>query len=327
MSHGTETPIRIGIVRQYPFDLAIVSIAAALSFLAISNLPAGAELRLLVALPLVGFLPGYALVSVLFPAAARGGRTGTTAGYEQRPRGVDSIERVGLAIPLSIAIVALLALVLPWTDWGFTEAPTVASLTAVTIVLAQFGVVRRLRTPQSKRFSVSPLVTVARLRNARRTRLSSAVLLVAIGLAAGAIVLGLLAPASAGGFTELGLYTEDDEGELVAGDLPNEIAPGESIPVTIGVENQEGVDREYAIVVQQQTVEDGEVVDREPLQEVEASVADGNTGTGEYSLTPTADPGETVRISVLLYDEEPPAEPTADTAEEETYFWVTIADE
>ena len=327
MSLRTETSTRIGLVRQYPFDLAIVSLAAVLAYVAITNLPPGSSIRLLVGLPLVAVLPGYALVSVLFPAAERGARTVTATEHAQRPRGVDPIERVGLALALSIAIVVLLALALPFTEWGLTEGPTIAGLVVVTIALAQLGVVRRLRTPQSKRFSVSPLAALARLRNARRTRLSSAVLMVAIGVAAGALVFALLAPASAGGFTELGLYTEDDDGELVAGDLPNEVAPGESIPVTIAIENQEGSQQEYAIVVQQQTVEDGDVVESQELQEIEASVSDGNTATGEHTISPAADPGETVRISVLLYEDAPPAEPTDENADEDVYFWVTISDD
>ncbi|MFC4541935.1 DUF1616 domain-containing protein [Halosolutus amylolyticus] len=329
MSHRTNTWTRFERVRQYPIDLAIVSVAALLAFVVISNLPDGSTLRLAVAIPVVVFLPGYALVSLLFPAAARDGGAATTRTREQRPRGIDAIERVGLAIPLSLGIVALLALALPWTDWGFDTASSTAGLVVATVGLAQLGVVRRLRTPQSKRFTVSPLAALGRLRGtgSGRFRLSSVVLVVAIGVATGALVLALLSPASAGGFTELGLYTENEEGDLVAGELPDEVAPGESIPVTISIENQEGDHEDYTVVVQQQTVEDGEVVEREQLREIDATVADGSTGTGEQGITPTAAPGETVRISVLLYDEAPPAEPTNENALEDTYFWVTVTTE
>jgi hypothetical protein len=40
-----------------------------------------------------------------------------------------------------------------------------------------------------------------------------------------------------------------------------------------------------------------------------------------------AEPGETVRISVLLYDGDPPVTPTNENAAEETHFWVTVAGE
>ncbi|WP_265107843.1 DUF1616 domain-containing protein [Halosolutus halophilus] len=329
MSHRTNTWTRIGLVRRYPSDLALVSVAAVLAYVVIANLPAGSALRLAATVPLVLFLPGYAFVSLLFPAAERDAQAAATRAPEQRPRGIDAIERFGLAIALSLAIAPLVALVLPLTDWGFDTASSTAALAVVTIGFAQLGVVRRLRTPQSKRFTVSPLAALDRLRGtgSGSFRLSSVLLVVTIGVAAGALVLALLAPVSAGGFTELGLYTENEEGELVAGELPDEVAPGESIPVTISIENQEGDHKDYTLVVQQQTVVDGEVVEREQLREMDASVSDGGTGTGEREITPTADPGETVRISILLYDEEPPAEPTNENAMEDTYFWVTVTTE
>jgi len=108
-----------------------------------------------------------------------------------------------------------------------------------------------------------------------------------------------------GGYTELALYSEDEDGELVAGALPSEVEPGESIPLTVSIENQEGDQQRYTVVVQEQVIEDGEVVERTELRRIDATVSDGATASGERSVTPTAGPGETVRISMLLYQGEP----------------------
>jgi len=137
---------------------------------------------------------------------------------------------------------------------------------------------------------------------------------------------GVLLPVSAGGYTELALYSETEDGELVAGEFPSEIAPGTSIPMTVAIENQEGTQQEYSVVIQQQILEGDAVVERTELQRLNTTVADGTTARSERSVTPTVAATETVRISVLLYHDEPPATPTNENAAEETHFWVNVTD-
>lgn len=327
MSHETGTLTRFAVVRRYPIDLAAVSVGALLAYLVATAGGVDGGPRLFATFPLALFLPGYALVSVLFPAGERDARETATAATATHPRGIDTVERLGLAFVLSIAIVPAVVLALPLTSWGLTTASIAAALALVTVAVAQLGAVRRLRTPAAERFTVSLTAGVRRLRRDEGAvaTVSSIVLVLAIATAAGALLVGFLFPVSAGGFTELALYSEADDGELVAGNLPGEVESGESIPVTIAIENQEGEDRDYTVVVQEQVVsEDGEVTERAELRRIDASVSDGATGTGERSIAPTAAPGETVRISVLLYHDEPPATPTNENAAEETHFWVTV---
>ncbi|SIS01888.1 DUF1616 domain-containing protein [Natronorubrum thiooxidans] len=326
MSHGTSTLTRFGAIREYPADLAAVSVGALLAYGIVTSFPDGSELRLLVTVPLALFLPGYALISVLFPATERGTQEATSTPVETRPRGIDLPERLGLSFALSLTIVPIVAIALPFTEWGFNTVSTAAALALITVALAQIGVVRRLRTPKSDRFMFSPVALIARLRRDDTAVMtaSSLVLVLAIGLATGALLIGFLAPMSAGGFSELALYGENEDGDLVAGEIESEIEPGESVPVTVSVENQEGEETEYTVVIQEQLLEDGDVVERTQLGELETTLADETTETSERSVAPTAEEGETVRISVLLFHGEPPAEPTNENAAEDTYFWVTI---
>lgn len=326
MSHETNTRTRLGFVRRYPVDLAAVSVGAAVAYALITSLEGAAALRLVGTLPLTLFLPGYALVSVLFPASERETRETASAADAVYPGGIDGTERVGVAFALSLAITPIVVMVLAVTDWGLTGRSIAAALAISTVVLAQLGVVRRLRTSEPERFTVSAFAPVRRLRTEGGfvATMSSVLLVAAIGAAVSALLVGFLVPPSAGGYTELGLYTETEDGELVAGNLTDEVAPGESVPITIGIENEEGERVDYTVVVQQQTLEDGEVVERTELRRLEAGIDDGSMGTGERTVTPTAAPGETVRISVLLYQDEPPAEPTNENAAEDTYFWVTV---
>lgn len=328
MSHRTSTWTRFGVVRRYPFDLAAVSVGAVVAYLFVTTDGGDTARRLLATLPLALFLPGYGLASVLFPAAKREDRETAATAADARPRGIDTVERLGLAFVLSLAIAPLIVLVLPLTSWGLTTTSVAAGLAGVAVCLSQLGAVRRLRTPAPQRFTVSPLAGLERLRRNGEvaTTASAVVLVLAIGTAVGALLVGFLFPVAGGGFTELALYSENEDGEVVAGALPETVEAGESIPVVVEIENGEGEDREYTAVVQQQTLEDGAVVERTELRRIDANVSAGATGTGERSITPTADPGETVRISVLLYEDEPPATPTNENADEETHFWVTVTD-
>lgn len=326
MSHRTSSLTRFGVVRQYPFDLAAVSIGALFGYWVVTSFPDGHVLRLFVTFPLALFLPGYALVAVLFPASERRTQETATPPVETKPRGIDAVERLGLSFALSLTIVPVAGIVLSVTHWGFNTVSTAATLGVVTVVFAQLGVVRRLRTPQSARLTVSPLSSVARLRRDESAvaTVSTIVLVLAVGLAVGALLVGFLAPASTGGYSELGLYNETDDGELVAGDVENEIEPGETVPVTVSIDNQEGEEVDYTVVVQEQVVEDGTVVERTQLEELETTIPDGTTGAGDLSVAPTAQEGETVRISVLLFEDDPPIEPENDDAIADTYFWVTV---
>jgi len=75
------------------------------------------------------FLPGYMLISALYP----------------RSDEIDGIERLALSIGLSLAIVPLIGLVLNYTPWGIRLTPIVVSLAVVVMVLAVVCVVRRFR--------------------------------------------------------------------------------------------------------------------------------------------------------------------------------------
>lgn len=319
----------LGFVRRYPIDLAAVSIGAILAYLIVTSVARESSLRLFVTFPLALFFPGYALVSALFPASAQDAAETPTTTAESRPRGIDVTERLGLGFVLSLALVPLVVILLPLAGVGLTATSIVSVLGFGTVLVAQVGVVRRLRTPDGERFSVSPVVALGRLTSdeSALATATTVVLVLAIGTAISALFVAVLVPASAGGFSELALYSENEDGELVAGELPSEIEPGESIPLTIAIENQEGADREYTVVVQEQSLEDGAVVERTELRRLEATVSDGSTGIGERSVTPTAEPGDTVRVSVLLYEGDPPATPTNENAAEDTHFWVTVTEE
>ncbi|WP_311136452.1 DUF1616 domain-containing protein [Natronosalvus halobius] len=328
MSLTTKTQNTVGAVGRYPTDLAFVTLATILAYVLVTNLSPGSGLRLLSALAFVSFLPGYALVSMLFPVRARARGPGPQAAAEARPGGIDAVERLALGLGLSIAVVPIVVLALPLTHWGLTVSSTVGALAAVTVLVAQFAVIRRLRVPPADRFTVSLAGLRNRFSSANETgatRASSLLLGLAVVAAVGVLLYSFTAPMAAGGFTQLAIYTAQDDGDLEA-EMPDTVAPGDPIPITFQIHNEEGREMEYTVVMQEQVVADGEVVDRVTHQEVSAisQSEDGGQITAERSVTPTAADGETVRIAVMLFEGDAPETATMEDAMEYTYFWVTV---
>ncbi|WP_312911982.1 DUF1616 domain-containing protein [Natronosalvus caseinilyticus] len=328
MSLTTKTQNTVGAVGRYPTDLAFVTLATVLAYVLVTNLPPGSGPRLLSALAFVSFLPGYALVSMLFPVQARARAPGPQVTAEARPGGIDPVERLALGLGLSIAVVPIVVLALPLTRWGLTVGSTVGALAVVTVVAAQLAVVRRLRVPPADRFTVSLAGLRSRFSSANETgaaRASSLLLGLAVIAAVGVLLYSFTAPMAAGGFTQLAIYTAEGDGDLEA-EMPDTVAPGDPIPITFQIHNEEGREMEYTVVMQEQVVADGEVVDRVTHQEVSAisQSEDGGQITAERSVTPTAGDGETVRIAVMLFEGDAPETATMEEAMEYTYFWVTV---
>jgi len=79
------------------------------------------------------FLPGYSFVKALFPV-----------------REIDNVERAALSIGMSLAIVAINALILNYTPWGISTIPITLSLLGITLILSTGAVVREHQTLSKK---------------------------------------------------------------------------------------------------------------------------------------------------------------------------------
>jgi len=326
MSLTSKTQHTVGALFRYPTDLALVSVAALLAGYAITTFPEESTLRFLSTLAFVVFLPGYALTSFLFPARPRPRTAGGGSGLA-RAGGIDTIERLGLALGFSLALVPMVVLALPFTEWGLSMGPVTGALVALTLILAQLGAIRRLRLPVDDRFTVSLTSAHRRLSASMgtgHTRASAIVLILTMIAALTVLLYAFAAPMAAGGYTQLAIYTDED-GELVA-DMPDTAAPDQEIPITFQIHNNEGQPMNYTVVMQEQVVDDGSVVDRTDHREINATSEsdDGGRMTAERTVTPVAEENETVRIVVLLYEDDAPATPTKDEADQYAYFWVTI---
>ncbi len=317
-------------LRRVPADLAAV-VALTLLTVAVVFLPVVREtpLRVVLGLPFVLFVPGYALVAALFPE--RGSES--TEDDEVDGSGITGLERVALSFGVSIAVVPLVGLVLNFTPFGIRLVPIVVSLTALVLVLTAVAARRRLALPADERFSVPWREWLRAGRTELfepETRTDGALnvlLVVSLVLAVSSVGYAVAVPKQGESFTEFYLLTENDEGELVADGYPTEFVAGESRSLVVGVGNQEHRQQAYTVVVElhEVAVENNStrVLDRERLQTFELQTEHNETWQRQHSVTPETT-GERLRLTYMLYQGGPPATPTTENAYRELHLWVNV---
>jgi uncharacterized membrane protein len=176
----------------------IASVMLTAILLPLANISAVGFLQILVGLPVVLVVPGWALLAALFP----------------RRTDLDGPQRVALSLVLSLAVVMLLALALHFTPWGIQQNIILLILGFWNIGLSVMAWYLRRRFMPEQRFDF-PLGSALTLVRGRRSKLDI--------VAAGFLALAILGIVSVVGwrintgtpgqaFTEF--YILDDAGKI-----------------------------------------------------------------------------------------------------------------
>ena len=326
-------------VRNLPVDVAgAVGLALVADLLVLlSDVPS--PVQFVLGSLLLFFLPGYATVAALFPARRPvDANLDSTARWSRkraiRDGTIGHAERAALSVGTSVTILVLAGLVLAVTPWGLALDPLLALLTGLVVVGMFVAIVRRRRLPAERRFRLPARQWIDRARaaitgsNSRAEMALALFLAVAIVAAMSSLTFALAVPTDGESYTDFYLVTENEtSGELTAANYPTDLTRGESEPLTVGIENHEDRAMSYSVVVKLQRVETGDgttVLEDRELDRFGTRVADGETWTDEYQVTPTI-VGEDLRLVFLLYEGEPPAEPSRANADESLYLWVDVS--
>ncbi|GGL44967.1 hypothetical protein GCM10009037_30460 [Halarchaeum grantii] len=311
-------------LRRLPADIA-ATVALTLVGVLLPVLPVLKEtpLRVLFGLPLVLFLPGYALVAALFPEAG------------SDDAGIDGVERVALSFGLSIAVTPLLGLVLNFTPWGIRLIPILVAVGGFTLVAAGVAAVRRWETPSEERFRVpyrewASDARVELLEPDTTTDAALNVLLaVSVLVAVASVGYAVTVPQQGEAFTEFYYLTYGEDGDLVADDYPSEMVVNESAPLVVGVGNHEHRAQNYTWVLLEQQVHvenNTTLVDRSVrLETHRLRLAANETRHTNVTITP-AFAGERQRFAFVLYKGEPPADPSVESAYREVHLWANVTE-
>ncbi|WP_299263324.1 DUF1616 domain-containing protein [Halorientalis sp.] len=341
-------------LRALPADLAAVVLSVVLTNLVVlAPVVNDTPLRIVLGLPFVLFVPGYAFIAALFPEAATqpgddGDEGGDASGADERNGatdadtsrlvptrggGIDGIERVALSFGLSIAVVPLIGLMLNFTPWGIRLTPIMVALTAFVLGATVAAADRRWELPEDERFRVPyrRWFVVGRaelLEPESRTDAALNVLLVlSVLLAVSSVAYAVAVPNQGESFTEFYLLTEDEDSDLVADDYPTEFSVGENRSLVVGVTNQEHEPTEYSVLVQLQRVRTANnstrVLASERLRQFEVRLADNETWHQRHTIRPTMT-GQRLRLAYLLYRGAPPESPSVESAYRTTHLWINV---
>ncbi|MFQ5874421.1 MAG: DUF1616 domain-containing protein [Dehalococcoidia bacterium] len=174
---------------------------------------------LLVAILLVLFVPGYALVAALFPGSQE----------------INWIERIALSFGLSIAVVPLLGLLLNFS-FGIFLVPVTLSILIFSVGLGVVAYLRRMRLPVEERLSVS--LEVRRPAWGEYSRLDKVLavgLVISVIFSVSVLAFVLMTPRPGEKFTEFGLL---GPGGMLS-DYPENLTVSEEGTVLIFVANHE----------------------------------------------------------------------------------------
>ncbi|WP_157972758.1 DUF1616 domain-containing protein [Haloprofundus halophilus] len=318
--------------------LALLGVSAAAIHTSLTGLP-----RLLLTMPLVLFLPGYALVSAIFPDRNTTSRTAfddAVSGLRNplpTARSVTGVERFALAVVGSALVVPLVTLGVHLSPQPIELLPVAVGVEATTAVLLLVAFVRRATLDLDERYAPPYPTAITGLFSSRppehpmRGRaeggrlpavalaLSLLVLLSTVGYAA-------TVPTDDEGFTEFYVETENVDGDTQSM-YQNQFAAGEPANVTFGVENREQQTESYSVVVLSERVQtngnETTVTESEQIGSTDLTLDSRENVTRDVTVTPSMS-GD-VRFSLLLYRGDAPADPSVENAYRSLKLYVTVS--
>lgn len=254
-------------------DLAL-TVMLTILFIIFISIPSLQEtpVRIVLGFFFVLFLPGYSLISTLFPRCDDLGR----------------IDRVVLSLGLSIAIVTLLGFGLNYTQFGIKLAPLLVVLSTFTISLSLIAWVRRMKLPSEERFKI-PVERLLKF-NLGQSVLDKCISIVLIASIIGSLatlVYVVVTPKTGERFTEFYLLGSNG----TAFYYPTDLKCGEEGKVIIGIVNHEYKNVTYRLEV----IFNGSLINEEQVFLIE-----NEKWENPFTFKAT-EKGENQKLEFLLY--------------------------
>ena len=284
--------------QEFPADLALIVVWLAVSIV-VSYLPLLNQtlLPVVFALPVVLFIPGYCLIAALFP----------------KNDDIGLSERIALSFGLSIAIIAIVALGLYFTQAGIQLSPTLLSVSLLTSGMVLVAYYRRAILPLEERFQMPFSDIRSTIHDGlfppdsdRTDRLLSVVLVLVIIVALTTTIYVIASPKESEHFSEFFILGENK----MATDYPSRVIVGQDYPMFIGVGNHEYRNMSYTIETWASLTEFNNVTNSttilamDPLDQQSLTLAHNETMTIPYTLS--LDKTGYNRVEFLLFNETVP---------------------
>ena len=308
-------------VSRVLLDLVVVTVATGVTVgLAVYYGEQGgpAALRIPLGFLFIFFVPGYALVSALFPRDVAF-ENHATNGLLPTP-----LERIVLSVGLSLTLVPLVGLGLTLVSQPLGPRSILLSLGAVTLAGVAIAAIRRFRTLPHERFHVTPVRALSLTFQYSTANAVNLLLVFAIALTVAGIGVAVVDSGDGDSYTELFILGEDEDGELGVDGLPAEISTEEPEPLHVTVTNHEHDTVEYTVVVLLQELdENGNVVESDELERFGFELTHGDQIVHEHEVEPTKT-GDDLRLTYLLYANGGHESPTLENAYRSVHLPVDV---
>jgi len=215
---------------RYPIDI-LTCILWGIFLVFVALLTTDIVVRTILGLPLILFIPGYVLLSALFPT-------------KKEDKGIDVTERIAFSFGLSIAIVPLLGFMLNYTPWGIRLESILFFLFIFIFAVGAIAIYRWTKAPPDKRFIISLDIQLPKFSNNTNKALFI-LLIISISIAAGSVIYVIINPRNGETFTEF--YILDSTGKIA--EYPKNLIKGQNANVTIGLLNHEYKQINYTIEI------------------------------------------------------------------------------
>lgn len=287
--------------KKVPSDLLIVMELVLLTDIFVLT-PGLSEtaVRNILGLPLVLFLPGYALIAALFPAKSD----------------LDGIERTALSFGLSIAVVPLIGLGLNYTPWGIRLLPILISLSVFTFLMCGLAYLRRAKLSETEAFEVpfreTALSLKAEILEKPKSKLDQAltvVLILSILLSVATLIYVIATPKESEHFTEFYILGPDGK----ADNYTTNYVLGESGTVIVGIVNHEYRPINYTMEIKLENK-----FLPLPENQRQISLAHNETWQEPVTFTPLFE-GQNMKLEFLLFNETDRTVPYRDL-----HLWIDV---
>lgn len=260
----------------------------------------GTLLRPLFGFTLVLFVPGYAMVSAIYP-----GKTD-----------IGGIERAVLSFAASICVVPLLGFILNFTSWGVTLRPVATATILFTVACVLIANKRRLDRPSGERFSIDFMRSLREAKDyilpsgqSRRDRMLTLLVLVTLAITIGTAAYIVTVPRSGDHFTEFYLLGPNG----TASNYTTKFYLGDQKPFTVGIVNHEQRNMTYDLIVHLDSDNNSTIMCQGGV-----TLADNQTLETPVLVKPDR-AGTGMKLVFDLY-----ADGNMTTPYRETYLWVNV---
>lgn len=323
-------------VSSFPTDLTAVGAYVVVAALILEFFPLVPPLRGILAMPLLLFVPGYALVAAVYPRCTncdRGVVLNNPGEIADTDTGLHVVERVFLSIGMSVAVLPILGVVTWAIVGGLSTEFVLFGVSTFTLAAIAVGGFRRNNLDADEKFCITPSRGIRRFHGwlvgpSIRDTAVNVLLVGAIVVSLTTLTFAFAVPVTGESYTSAMLVTEQD-GEFVAGNYSDTFTAGEPETLTLALSNHEGATTNYTIVRTVERVDQSSdaitILEQSELDRSTVRLASEETVRERYTLAPELT-GENLRLSYYVYKGQAPPSPNDDSAYRDLHLWITVVE-